>query len=83
MRYKTVCEILSTCTERYRTAELLAFPYGLVVRIPAFHAGGPGSIPGVGANCFIYLPTLIQCLVTTKPGSGGARTRGLSRVKRA
>ena len=23
-------------------------PYGLVVRIPAFHAGGPGSIPGVG-----------------------------------
>ncbi len=21
-------------------------PYGLVVRIPAFHAGGPGSIPG-------------------------------------
>lgn len=26
------------------------FPYGLVVRIPAFHAGGPGSIPGVGAS---------------------------------
>ena len=25
-----------------------AIPYGLVVRIPAFHAGGPGSIPGVG-----------------------------------
>ena len=25
-------------------------PYGLVVRIPAFHAGGPGSIPGVGAQ---------------------------------
>ena len=24
-------------------------PYGLVVRIPAFHAGGQGSIPGVGA----------------------------------
>lgn len=28
------------------------FPYGLVVRIPAFHAGGPGSIPGVGARTF-------------------------------
>ena len=28
------------------------FPYGLVVRIPAFHAGGPGSIPGVGASTF-------------------------------
>jgi hypothetical protein len=26
----------------------LQVPYGLVVRIPAFHAGGPGSIPGVG-----------------------------------
>lgn len=25
-----------------------SIPYGLVVRIPAFHAGGPGSIPGVG-----------------------------------
>ena len=23
-------------------------PYGLVVRIPGFHPGGPGSIPGVG-----------------------------------
>ena len=27
-------------------------PHGLVVRIPAFHAGGPGSIPGVGASIF-------------------------------
>ena len=27
-----------------------ALPYGLVVRIPAFHAGGPGSIPGVGSG---------------------------------
>ena len=27
---------------------LVFIPYGLVVRIPAFHAGGPGSIPGVG-----------------------------------
>ena len=30
-------------------------PHGLVVRIPAFHVGGPGSIPGVGTlvlfNC--------------------------------
>ncbi len=28
--------------------EYVSIPYGLVVRIPAFHAGGPGSIPGVG-----------------------------------
>ena len=27
-------------------------PYGLVVRILAFHAGGPGSIPGVGRVFF-------------------------------
>ena len=25
-----------------------SLPYGLVVRIPGFHPGGPGSIPGVG-----------------------------------
>ena len=29
-------------------------PYGLVVRIPAFHAGGPGSIPGVGKFFFNF-----------------------------
>jgi hypothetical protein len=41
--------------------DLLAFssivPYGLVVRIPAFHAGGPGSIPGVG-KFFFFLNSL-------------------------
>ena len=30
----------------------VVLPYGLVVRIPAFHAGGPGSIPGVGNEMF-------------------------------
>ena len=30
-------------------------PYGLVVRILAFHAGGPGSIPGVGRIVFVFL----------------------------
>ena len=34
-------------------------PYGLVVRIPAFHAGGPGSIPGVG-TCFFLLSEYTQ-----------------------
>lgn len=32
-------------------------PYGLVVRIPAFHAGGPGSIPGVGGH-FVKTPDI-------------------------
>ena len=30
---------------------VLDFPGGLVVRIPAFHCGGPGSIPGQGRSC--------------------------------
>ncbi len=25
-------------------------PYGLAVRIPGFHPGGPGSTPGMGSN---------------------------------
>src|SRR4029434_776205 len=26
------------------------FPYGLAVRIPGFHPGGPGSTPGMGSS---------------------------------
>ncbi len=37
--------------------EDVRIPYGLVVRILAFHAGGPGSIPGVGRFFEIYLKT--------------------------
>ena len=33
-----------------------------MVRIPAFHAGGPGSIPGVG-TCFVsLLLKIVPCL---------------------
>ena len=32
-------------------------PFGLVVRIPGFHPGGPGSIPGMGS--FYFLTFLI------------------------
>ena len=31
-----------------------SFRCGLVVRIPGFHPGGPGSIPGTGTNYFIF-----------------------------
>ena len=31
-----------------------AVPFGLVVRIPGFHPGGPGSIPGVGSYSFFF-----------------------------
>ncbi len=37
---------------RSRTQTISDIPYCLVVRIPAFHAGGPGSIPGVGNSNF-------------------------------
>ena len=29
-------------------------PYGLAVRIPGFHPGGPGSTPGMGISDFFY-----------------------------
>ena len=35
------CDIVST------------FPYGLAVRIPGFHPGGPGSTPGMGRKCVL------------------------------
>ena len=38
-------------------------PYGLVVRIPGFHPGGPGSIPGVGT---LFYP-LVQALCKHEP----------------
>ena len=31
-------------------------PYGLAVRIPGFHPGGPGSTPGMGITCFLFFP---------------------------
>ena len=40
-----------------RTSMYYLFIYirrGLVVRISAFHAGGPGSIPGVGIYLFVF-----------------------------
>ena len=34
--------------------EYTQVPCGLVVRIPGFHPGGPGSIPGMGVFFFIF-----------------------------
>ena len=33
---------------------ILKIPHGLMARIPGFHPGGPGSIPGVGELRFYY-----------------------------
>ena len=30
------------------------FPYGLAVRIPGFHPGGPGSTPGMGRKRVLF-----------------------------
>ena len=35
------------------TSLSLSLPYGLAVRIPGFHPGGPGSTPGMGTSKFI------------------------------
>ena len=34
--------------------------HGLVVRIPGFHPGGPGSIPGLGTIFIKYLIKLFM-----------------------
>ena len=49
-----VCAIL-LLNKSDKTISTLIFPYGLVVRIPAFHVGGPGSIPGVGTQFLLQL----------------------------
>ena len=32
-------------------------PYGLAVRIPGFHPGGPGSTPGMGRMTLLLFPS--------------------------
>ena len=49
-------------------ALLLSTPRGLMARIPGFHPGGPGSIPGVGEILFAFYGTsskLVLLLFTT------------------
>ena len=38
------------------TLPIMVVPFGLVVRIPGFHPGGLGSIPGMGTS-FPFLNT--------------------------
>ena len=35
------------------TSSIMVIPFGLVVRIPGSHPGGPGSIPGMGKFFFL------------------------------
>ena len=45
---KGIYDIIIHCTSTFNH-----IPFGLVVRIPGFHPGGPGSIPGMG-NFFVF-----------------------------
>ena len=42
-------------------------PYGLAVRIPGFHPGGPGSTPGMGISTFKCVSSVSCCGGTMKP----------------
>lgn len=75
----------------------LVFPYGLAVRIPGFHPGGPGSTPGMGnASPFndphtpsaetskLFFHCNLQsfpCCQSTKGQSQGCRQDRSSRVR--
>ena len=43
---------------------LYAFPYGLAVRIPGFHPGGPGSTPGMGTQTLQSVVQTLQSVVS-------------------
>ena len=44
------------------------FPCGLVVRIPGFHPGGPGSIPGMGMTIIFPLVSTTWLIHFFSPG---------------
>ena len=50
---------------------------GLVVRISAFHAGGPGSIPGVGSP-FFCLSLSLSCSAAIYPFADRLKSSSLS-----
>ena len=46
------CVIISILIPNTFVVNVCVIPDGLVVRIPGFHPGGPGSIPGLGNLTF-------------------------------
>ena len=42
--------LLFLFTHFFMSQALREIPYGLAVRIPGFHPGGPGSTPGMGTH---------------------------------
>ena len=56
LSYINVLQLLRHIASLYvyncKTTDTITILHGLVVRIPGFHPGGPGSIPGVGTFYF-------------------------------
>ena len=50
-----ICNVLFILYQQHSIKAINVLPYGLVVRIPGFHPGGPGSIPGVGNSFWTSL----------------------------
>ena len=55
----TRCHIYFNSTIFFR-----GIPYGLVVRIRRSHRRGPGSIPGVGTQTFLFLQIVFCHLIS-------------------
>ena len=54
--YIVICGVPTTVNvKRLRRDKITQIRCGLVVRIPGFHPGGPGSIPGIGKYITFFL----------------------------
>ena len=53
---------LANYTDNYLNSSWYNFPYGLAVRIPGFHPGGPGSTPGMGTTIYSSYPSSPVCV---------------------
>ena len=56
------------------------FPYGLAVRIPGFHPGGPGSTPGMGSTFFFLRLIKFQLRNIIYLGGGRNEVFGIARL---
>ena len=57
---------------------LIEIPYGLAVKIPGFHPGGPGSTPGMGKTTVVFN----VIFNTVKPLSSGPPIKRTPSIKR-
>ena len=58
------------CTVRNKYLNLVSLTYGLVVRIPGFHPGCPGSNPSAGTRSDLWVSLMAQ-MVNSPPANAG------------